>query len=198
MDTDRVNEILSLSVQLVSKEHQDEPPEIRAVLVDHAIRMLTGNPVMVPLPNGATDTTQSSEARDGTPYPLLAKQFGISVDQASDIFRVEDGVIGLSISNNDIDKSKKKGTEEIGLLLCSANQAIHGSDSFLPLNAIRREAEELNRYDSPNFSRVFDVDYFIDNRKKGPAREVRLKTHGREAAQELVQRIVGARTANAS
>lgn len=198
MELTKVAEILHNSVELVDKHHDDQPAEVRAILVDHAIRLLSGQLTEIASPPGASrgEMPEMPREEDG-PYARLAGDFGISIDQASDRFRVEDETIGLSIASGDIDRSKRKGTEEIGLLLCACNQAINGSDSYLSINVIRKEAEEMNRYDSPNFSRVFDADYFIDNRKKGSAREVRLKTHGREAARNLVQQIIGARSANA-
>lgn len=148
-----------------------------------------GAATLAPLETPAdTDSLDTSYSTPEMRAEAVARYFGISQEDAFDLFDLSSDEPVLQIQSSKLDTSVAGAVREIALLVCGARTALGietGSKD------IREPADQYKRFDSNFNKHLTDFDLIaVRGKSRSPNRLVRMRVIGAEAARALAQRLV--------
>jgi hypothetical protein len=163
------------------------PEELQPVAFGRAFDLLAGttrrsDQARGTIPTGAEDNSAGLLER-------IASRLHLDREIIAETFEEREGGIRLVVAPSKLDPQKTKGTKQVALLVSAARQAA-GLEDSTPAKAIRLEAEDYGKYDSPNFAAtISDLGEYFSMSGSGPNRRFKLRRAGFEEAAALIQRL---------
>lgn len=118
----------------------------------------------------------------------VGRYFGISLEDAGDLFDLNEEAPTLALPSAKIAKSKAQAVRQIALLVCGARTAL-GLETGS--NNIRDAAETYGKVDSNFMAHLTKFEQIaVRGKPSSPNRLVRMRVIGAEAAQRLAQKLV--------
>lgn len=160
-------------------------------LLDHELALTpssNGTNVEKGASEAANDPLDTSYASPEMRADAIARYFGISSDEANDLFDLHDQVPTLQVQSTKLDSSIAGAVREIALLVCGSRTALGIETGSKDIRVV---ANEYKRFDG-NFNKhlnEFDL-IAVRGKPRSPNRLVRMRVVGAEAARTLAQRLV--------
>lgn len=160
-------------------------------LLDHELALTpssNGTNVENGASEAANDPLDTSYATPEMRADAIARYFGISSDEANDLFDLHDQVPTLQVQSTKLDSSIAGAVREIALLVCGSRTALGIETGSKDIRVV---ANEYKRFDG-NFNKhlnEFDL-IAVRGKPRSPNRLVRMRVVGAEAARTLAQRLV--------
>ena len=169
------------------------PDDLRSIAFGKAIDLIAGPRKLADGPSidaASQGREASDQPGDGT-LDLIAKKLELDLAVVDQVFDVVEGEVHVVVHPGKLHNSKKRGTEQVALLVAAGRQAA-GFDDVTLWDTIRAVAEDFKRYDPPNFAKTINgmSDEFTQ-RQSGKSRAVKVSRPGWAAAKQLVNALGG-------
>ncbi len=144
-----------------------------------------GSPEQNAPSEGVVDTSYSTPSMRAD---AVAQYFGISPEDAEDLFDLSNESPSLSLPSSKIEQSKAAAVRQIALLVCGARTALGLETGSAH---IRQEVDHYGKSDTNFMSYLTKFDKIaVRGKRSSPNRLVRMRVIGAEEARVLVQRMV--------
>ena len=195
MDPSDVTNVLASAAKAVEDARVDS--DLRSVAFQKAVDLIAGASappmrLQASAPALAAVAAGGSLAGSGgSPLERLTTRLRLSRDVVDAVYTENGDALAITVHPDKLAKAKSTATREIALLVAAAHQA--GSDEATTSDQIRREAEQYDRYDGPNFASALvemKGNFMIGGSPR--AKTFKLTKPGWAAATALVARLGGA------
>ena len=166
--------------------------ELKKIAFSEIIRdLLSGNQYRTSI-NDSQIIENNDEIHNGDPIGTISKHLNIERESVNMVFSFDGDKPSLALPSDRLPRAKKKGAQEIALLVCAAYEALGRTE--IETDLVRDECKHYDRYDGANFMKVLNVMSSFINVKGKPNSKKKtliLKLPGREEAVRIIQRMAG-------
>lgn len=151
MDPSDVTTILANAVKSVADANV--PDELKTIAFEKAITLFAGSVAPVaafPSSVGAAAGLAAAQPGGGSALDRLANRLRLGRDVVEAVYTENGDTLAVTVGPDRLAKAKSTAAREIALLVAAAHQS--KSDEPTTSDEIRKEAEQYDRYDGPNFA----------------------------------------------